>query len=423
MTLAKGLGLLVVLALASALVLAVASRVPERIREAEPGSDATDASHGADFADEDVARHGAYRRPAYLSLGLSIVLQVVALVVLARSIVPRVADAVASWPGGWLTQVAVVTAVVIVTMTLVAIPMSYIRGFEMEHAWGRSTQTSLAWINDQGRSLAVGLVTSIITAVAFFGLVRAFPRSWPVWGWAVFSVLTLVFAFLWPILIAPLFNKFTPLEPGPLRERIVQLGNDAGVKLDDVLVADASKRTTAENAYVAGIGASKQMVFYDTLLEAGDEDETAFVAAHELGHEVHSHIWKGIALTSVGLVIAFAGLKWLAGRDELWSWAGASGIADPRALPLLILLTVVATFVFLPLQNGISRSFEREADRVAISLTDDPDTAVKVYRRLAFSNLSDLRPPGPAVWALFTHPPIDERIENVLSAAEIRDNS
>jgi STE24 endopeptidase len=286
----------------------------------------------------------------------------------------------------------------------------------MEHAWGLSTQSAAAWFVDQARSLGVGLVMGLVPAIAFFGLVHLFPRTWWVWGWAVFSVLTILFAFLWPILIAPLFNTFTPLEEGPLRGRVVELAAEAGVALDDVLVADASKRTTAENAYVAGLGSSKRMVLYDTLLEGGDADETAYVAAHELGHDAHDHIWKFVALTSAALLVGFGALWWLS-RTSVWEWSQASGIGDARALPLLALFSLVAGFLFLPVQNLVSRSFERSADRVAIELTEDPVTAVKVYRRLAFSNLADLRPPRIAVWTLFSHPPIPERIENVLDAS------
>lgn len=411
------------LAIASAGFLAFDSRAPETVREAEPGPDATDPSLGATFTDEDVARHGAYRAPAYLYLAMSLLLQAAGLVVLATTLVPAFVARIETLPGGWVTKVAAVTILVVVTGTLLALPLSYVRTFSMEHAWGLSTQTPIAWVADAGRSLAVGAITSLVAALAFFGLARAFPRSWWLWGWAAFSVLTILLAFLWPIVIAPLFNKFTPLGAGTLRDRVVHLADEAGVQLEEVLVADASKRTTAENAYVAGIGSSKQMVLYDTLVAAGNEAETAYVAAHELGHEVHDHIWKSIALTSVSLLAGFGFLRWLAGRSEVWSWAGATGITDPRALPVLALIVLVGGLLFLPVQNAISRRFEREADRVAISLTGDPDTAVKVYRRLAFSNLADLRPPRVAAWGLFSHPPIPERIRNVLSAAQGRDNS
>lgn len=413
MTTSRAILILLVLAVASASLLAFDSRAPAEVRDAEPGEGATDASNGATFSDADVARHGAYRAPAYLAIAMSILLQVVALLILARVLVPNLVARIDDIAGGWVTKVALAAALVVVVTTLVTLPLGFVRGFQMEQAWGLSTQSASGWFVDQARSLGVALVMGLVPALAFFGLVRLFPRTWWVWGWAVFSVLTILFAFLWPILIAPLFNRFTPLEDGPLRQRVVELAGEAGVELDDVLVADASKRTTAENAYVAGIGSSKRMVLYDTLLDAGDEDETAYVAAHELGHEVHDHIWKSVALASVALLAAFGVLWWLS-RTSVWEWAQASGIGDARALPLLALFSLVAGFLFLPVQNSVSRSFERDADRVAIDLTEDPDTATKVYRRLAFSNLADLRPPRIAVWTLFSHPPIPERIENVL---------
>lgn len=417
MTTSRAILILFVLAVASASFLAFDSRVPAEVRGAEPGAGATDASNGASFSEADVARHGAYRGPAYLAIAMSILLQIVALVILARVLVPNLITRLDGISGGWVMKVALAAALVVVVTTLVTLPLGFVRGFQMEQAWGLSSQSAAGWFADQARSLGVGLVMALVPAIAFFGLVRLFPRAWAVWGWAVFSLLTILFAFLWPILVAPLFNRFTPLENGPLRQRVVELAGDAGVALDDVLVADASKRTTAENAYVAGIGSSKRMVLYDTLLDAGDEDETAYVAAHELGHEVHAHIWKSVALTSVALLAAFGAL-WLLSRTSVWEWARATDIGDVRALPLLALFSLVAGLLFLPVQNYVSRSFERAADRVAIDLTEDPDTATTVYRRLAFSNLADLRPPRIAVWTLFSHPPIPERIENVLAASE-----
>jgi STE24 endopeptidase len=191
------------------------------------------------------------------------------------------------------------------------------------------------------------------------------------------------------------------------------------VDIDEVLVADASRRTTAENAYVAGIGSTRQVVLYDTLIRAGDDDETAYVVAHELGHEVGNHIPKGVAASSAGLLAGFGVLSLLASRGSLWEWTGASGVGDPRALPLLALFVTVATLTLLPVQSAVSRHFEREADATAIRLTEDSDTGVKVFRRLAFSNIADLRPPAVAVWALYSHPPTDERIRSVLRSRAV----
>ncbi len=186
--------------------------------------------------------------------------------------------------------------------------------------------------------------------------------------------------------------------------------------MGQVLVADASRRTTAENAYVTGLLGSKRMVLYDTLIEKGDEDETAFVVAHELGHQSKRHVLKGLGLSIVGLFLTFFALRWLA-TLSIWGWAGADGIGDPRSLPLLLLIALIAGILVMPVENAISRRHEAEADRVAIALTGDPDTAVRVFRRLAFSNISDLRPQPLAVLALFSHPPTTERIEEALAEA------
>lgn len=403
--------------------LAFFSRTPASVRAAGPPSGAYDATRGAGFTDEEIARHGAYRGPAYLYTALAIVLELVTLVALVRSLVPRLAERIATIPGGWLTQVAVVAAVVVAALTLVTIPLDFVRGYVMERAWALSTQDLGGWVGDRLRVVLVALVTGIIPTLAFFGIVRWFPRTWWLWGWGTFTFLTIVLAFLWPVLIAPLFNRFTPLPDGSLKQRVVALASKAGVGLDDVLVADASKRSTAENAYVAGIGSTKRMVLYDTLLESGTEAETAYVAAHELGHEVHSHIWKSLAIASAGLLAGFAVLAWLAPTEWFLRWAGAGGVEDVRLLPALVLFAFVAGLVVTPLQNFFSRGFEREADRVAIELTEDPGTAIETYRRLGLKNLADLRPPGVAVALLFTHPPIPERIADILDAARDRDSS
>ncbi|MEA2460476.1 MAG: endopeptidase, partial [Actinomycetota bacterium] len=292
----------------------------------------------------------------------------------------------------------------------VSLPLGFVRGYVVAHDWGLSTQSFGGWVSDQARSLGIGLVFAVITALVFFAVVRAQPRWWWLYGWVAFTVLTVLFTFLWPIVIAPLFNKFTPLEDQTLTREILHLADEADVPIKEVLVADASKRTTAENAYVAGIGASKQLVVYDTLLRNGREPETLFVVAHELGHKVKDHVVKGLLLSTVGLFAGFAALAWLSHRPGLWRWGYASGIGDVRALPLLLAFAAIAGLLTMPVQNAVSRTFERQADSIAFDLTKDPDTAIRVFRRLAFSNLADLKPSWVATSVLFTHPSIPDRI-------------
>ncbi len=412
---ARAFALIAVVAVAAGITLALVSRAPESIREAEPPPNATDPARKATFTDEQIARHAAYRGPGYFAFFLAAIAEIAILFLLTRGPMQRIFDVVRDLPGGWLSTAVAGAALVAVILFLAGLPIAYVRGYSVQHAWELSTQPVAGWISDQSRALLVGLVMTAVAATAFYGLVRWQPRTWWLWGWAAFTVLTAILFFVYPVLIAPLFNRFVPLQPGPLREQALALSREAGVDVDEVLVADASRRTLTENAYVAGLGSTKRLVLYDTLVREGGVDESAFVIAHELGHEVHNHIWKNVAVTSAGLLVAFAVFGWLAGRDEVWRWAGATAIGDIRGLPVLLALGVVGGLIALPAQNAMSRYFERQADAVAFRLVDDPGAAVKTFRRLAFSNLADLAPSDAAVAYFFSHPPVKDRIRAALA--------
>ena len=417
MTTTRAVLVIVALSLVAAGVAALASRAPAELRRAEPAPDATDPSLGASFTTQQVERHDAYRRGGYVGFAAALVLEIAVLLVLARGPLRAVVDAVQRLPGGWVTQAIVAASFVALVAWAAQIPLGYVRGYVVQHDWGLSTQDAAAWFVDRLRGLLVAGVTAIVGALVFFGLVRWQPQRWWLLGWAGFTALTALMFFLYPVLVAPLFNRFTPLEDPDLANRIKQIAGDVGIEVDEVLVADASRRSTVENAYVAGLGPTKQVVLYDTLLGAGDNSETLYVVAHELGHQAENHILKNLALSSGGLIIGFAALAALA-RSGIWSWAGADGVRDPVALPLLLVFATVAGLVLLPVQNSISRRFEARADEIALELTQDPGTAIKVHRRLAFSNLADLTPPPAAVWLLYSHPPVKDRIGAVM--AEMR---
>ena len=401
---------------AAALIVALSSRAPAEIRGAEAGREATDPSLGDDFTDRQIERHGIYRRSSYLGFVLGLAVEVSALLLLARGPLARLVDATSGWRGGFLVQAAAIGIAVALLTTLAALPLSFVRGYVINSAWGLSTQNVAGWALDVAKGLGIGAVMAAAATVAFFAVVRWQPRTWWIWGWVAFTFLTMLLVWLYPVLVAPLFNKFTPLEDTQLTQRITNIAEEAGVEVDDVLVADASRRTTSENAYVAGFGGTKQVVVYDTLLKAGGEDETLFVVAHELGHQKENHVPKGILVSSLGLLVGFGVLKLLSGWQPLWSWAGATGIQDLRAIPLVLLVATILGVLTLPVQNTISRSFESRADAIAFDLTEDPDVAIRSFRRLALSNLADLRPPRLAVLWLFTHPPIAERIDAALAA-------
>jgi STE24 endopeptidase len=407
--------LAVIAAILCAGAVALLSRTTGSVRGAKPDTEERSAANGASFSDAQIARHGAYRRPNYAAFFLSTLLTIIVLVLIGRGPFSSLVDRTSGWRGGWFVQAMFCGALLTALLALVALPLSFITGFVIQHAWDLSNQSVGAWLTDQLRFLAIGGVISAVSAAAFFGIVRWKPDTWWLWGWAAFSLLTVALVFLFPVVIAPLFNRFTPLEEGPLRTEIIRLGDAAGVPLDEVLVADASKRSSAENAYVAGLGATKQLVLYDTLLEAGTEEETLFVVAHELGHKAENHVLKNVVISSAGLLVGFGLLFLLSKRQSVWAAAGAEGIGDVRALPLLVLFLTVMTLLVAPIESGISRHFERQADSAAIALTDDPVAGVSTFRRLAFSNLADLRPPAFLVGFLFSHPPIPDRIESLVT--------
>lgn len=393
-------------------LVAFVSRTPADVRA--PLADATGEATG--FTDAQIARHGAYRGPLYLAFVLGLLVQVVFLVMLRGDGLSGLIDRTERVPGGWVSQAALVAGAVAAGLTLIGLPLGYVRGHAIQKAWHLSNQDASAWMLDQAKGLGLSIVFAAIAAVAFFAVVRWQPGSWWVWGAASFTVLTAILVFLFPVAIAPLFNRFTPLADRDLSARIENLAERAGVDVDRVLVADASRRSSAENAYVAGLGATKQVVLYDTLLEGNEEPETLFVVAHELGHESERHVLKGLGVSAVGLVVGFAALAWLAGRGSFLRWAGADSVTDLRILPALLLFTVAAGMVAQPLQNAVSRRFEAQADAIAFELTGDPTPAIKAFRSLAISNISDLRPPTIVEWMFYSHPPITDRIEAARAA-------
>jgi STE24 endopeptidase len=216
-------------------------------------------------------------------------------------------------------------------------------------------------------------------------------------------------ATLAPVLIDPLFADFRPLgDPGLARE-IVTMGERAGLDIERIRVVDASRRTRRLNAYVTGLGATRQVVLYDNLLERAPRDELLLVVAHELGHAGERHVRKGLLWAIPGI---FAGAWLLAGVAQ-WQAArdpSLAGPGDPAGLPLLWLAVSILLFLSSPIEGTISRRMEAEADWIALELSRDPDTFVQVTRRLARANLSPVTPPGWIVRWFYSHPPVLERI-------------
>jgi len=210
--------------------------------------------------------------------------------------------------------------------------------------------------------------------------------------------------------IDPLFNTIRPLQDAALRQRVLALADHAGLAVEQVYEADASRRTKKGNAYFTGLGATKRIVLYDNLVARSDPAAVELVLAHEMGHWKHAHIWQGIGLALVGMAV----LLWCGARVLAWAAEQRAfhlfGPADVAGLPLFLLVLFVLNLVGLPIQNAVSRHFERQADWTSLELTGNPAAFIRAEVDLARSNLADLNPPRPVVWLLYTHPPVAERI-------------
>jgi STE24 endopeptidase len=397
---------IVLAGLLAALVLGIALTTPRHVRPDPPGGH-TPVSTSRDFTPAQVARESAFHRAlrpgSYGGLLTSLVLAGV------LGLTPLGARLVGLVGGGWLRQALWGGVALTVLGQALTLPFAA-WAQHVRRRYGLSRQPWSGWGADVVKSVLLAAVLTMVVAVAFVGLARAFPRTWWVWTAGGAAALVVALSFGYPVVVEPLFNKFTPMAAGPLRTDLLDLAARDHVKVSDVLVADASRRTTALNAYVSGFGASRRIVVYDTLLRQASPAEVRLVVAHELGHAKRQDVLSGTALGALGAAAAMVAAYLLLGWSRLLAAAGVDGPGDARVLPLLFLLAALAGLATQPAQAWVSRQIEARADRHALDLTRDPDTFVTMQKRLAVTNLSDLDP-NPVDYVLFTdHPTAPQRI-------------
>jgi STE24 endopeptidase len=245
---------------------------------------------------------------------------------------------------------------------------------------------------------------------------RRYPRSW----WLPASAGSVLFgtglAALAPVVLDPLFNDFTPLPEGETRSDVFELAAAAGVKVGEVFSVDASRRTTAANAYVAGLGPTKRVVLFDTLLDRYSRDEVRVVVAHELAHVRNRDVPRGVAyaaLVAPAAALAVQRLSWVLSPER-----GTAG-----ALPALALAAVLVGAPTGLIGNRLSRAIERRSDAYSLTLTGAPDAFISFERAIALQNVADLRPPRWLTSLLATHPPTAERIGAAVSYSESEGSS
>jgi STE24 endopeptidase len=346
------------------------------------------------FTPDEVARASAYHRPLYVALAADIAVSTGVTAVLAFSwLGDRLFDAIG---GPWWARTFLFTLLVLAIVEAARLPLAFWRGFVRERSWGFSTQTLGGWISDQLKGLAVGGVLTGAAMVGLLGLVRLFPSWWPPVAVLGAALLVLLLVFVAPLLLEPIFNRFSPLDDAEVAAALRALAQRAGVPVRDVLVADASRRTRKHNAYVSGIGRTRRVVLFDTLLGEAERPELEVVVAHELGHRRHGDVAKGTLLAMAS-----------AAGTVLVAWPLDP---TPRRIPLLLLVWGLLELATLPLTAAFSRRLERHADRFALDLTRDSAAFESAFRRMARANLADLDPPRIVYAFMFTHPTPAERI-------------
>jgi STE24 endopeptidase len=395
------------LVLLAALGVAVAILIPWTVLPgASPHVDIARDFTRADVARE-VAYHSAVRPPAYASLVLGLLVAgLLALTPLGARIVTAVARPVG---GSFVAQVVLGTLALTAIGRVVTLPLDALAERVLRR-YGLSTQTWSSWLIDAAKGIGVATVMTAAVLLAVLTLVRLAPRTWWAWAAAVTAAFVILGSFAYPLLVEPVFNKFSSLPAGQLRTDLLSMAARDHVPVKDVLVADASRRTTSLNAYVSGFGSTRRIVLYDTLVKTATPAEVELIVAHELGHAKRQDVLHGTLLGALGSAAGVCALALLLSWTPLLRRAGASSPGDPRVIPLLLFVVTLAGLLFAPATNLISRRIEARADVHSLDVTHDVPTFIESEQRLARTNLSDLDP-NPFLYAMFsTHPTSPQRI-------------
>ncbi|MBW3564724.1 MAG: M48 family metallopeptidase [Acidobacteria bacterium] len=326
-----------------------------------------------------------------------------------RNVSERVTD-------GRLGSRLLYAALLVTALSLMLFPIELYAGFIVPHQYDLSNQSFAEWLIEGVKGFLIAVVLSAPLMAGVLALIDRWPKRWWLAAWALSVPLTIVLVFLAPIVIEPLFNDFKPLGRSALEKRLLNLANDVGIADSRVFEVDKSKQTRTLNAYVTGVGTSKRIVIWDTLLDAMSDDEVVFVMAHEMGHDVRHDLWKGMAFSAVVTFAAFGlgSIVIARGISRFGRSWGARGPSDPVVLPWMLLSGSVLMFLISPGINAYSRAVERRADLFALEHTGLATDGASAFATLAKAAKTDPDPhPFIRFWR-YGHPTIVERIELAL---------
>jgi len=414
-------GLAVVIAISSLLCLTVANGAQaQEGRSEEQGTNAGQVTSSAVQSAERVAAPepsekawSYYRSGEWLWIANTVWDIAWPAIILFTGLSARIRDWAARAGRRWFFTVAIYFVVYLVATAVVRLPLSWYSGFVREHAYGLSNQSAAKWWGDWVKELLVAAVIGSLVIWIPYGLLSRSPRRW----WLYTGLLSLPFLLLMmlilPIWIAPLFNKFGPMQDKDLESKILALAQRAGIEGSRVFEVDMSTDTKKVNAYVVGVGSTKRIVLWDTLLAKANESEVLFVMGHEMGHYVLGHVWQGIWLGAAFITLVLF-LIHRSARSLIavfHSRFGFNHLADIASFPLILLLFSLAGLVSGPFMLGYSRHVEHEADRFGLEITQDNQAAASAFVKLQTENLGVPYPGWLHKIFMSTHPPVGERID------------
>lgn len=401
-----------------ALIALVVLLVPWRVAPLPAGGTVQEATR--DFTPPQLSRSAALASSlqpnALFSLAISLVVSAaLGLTSFGARIITVVAKPLG---GGWVWQVILGTLALALIGRLGTLPFSAYAETVLRR-YGLSTRDWGLWIADVAKSFAIGAGLTALVLVILYGSMRVAPQLWWAMAATLVAALVVLGSFLYPVLIEPAFNRFSSMPQSQLRTDLLALAERDGVAVDDVLVADASRRTTALNAYVSGFGSTRRIVVYDTLLDSESPAAIETIVAHELGHSKNRDVVLGTAIGALGAAAAVIAGFLLAGWTPLLRRVGAASLADPRSLALVLFVVAAAGLVLAPVQSLISRQLESRADVHALDLTRDPAAFIEMQRRLGVRNIADLEPNRLYYWVFASHPTTLERIATARDWAQV----
>jgi Zn-dependent protease with chaperone function len=336
----------------------------------------------------------------------------VLLIVLRSGLSVRLRDFAGRASKNRMVTAVIYYALLSLVIAAMEFPLALYRGFILPHQFDLTDQSFLSWLGDLGKAIGVNIVILSPIAGAAVMIIHHFRRWWVVL-WLGSIPLIVLGVVVTPLIIDPLFNKFEPLKDPILRRDLLAEASQAGIEGSRVYQINASKQTKTMNAYMTGLGPSKRIVLYDTLLDKMDHDEIIATMGHEMGHYVLHHLWKGIAFA---VAVSFFGFL-IAQRiyERGLSFWRFSDRADPAALPWLMLIASVITFLLSPVDSGFSRHVEHEADRFGLELTHLNEASASSMVKFAEDSKQDPNPPAFIEWWRYSHPSAQKRIDFALS--------